>query len=182
MTRRRRQSVVRRKEGCEYTFEDHGRSVRLFRKVKLIVSLLVACIPLTEFIPALGPAAHAQSVSYAYDADGRLSAVSDGSNNVAGYEYDQLGNLLAISRNTGVGFGAVPSSGPIGTQVTLYGIGFSATTSQNAVKFNGISASVSSATTTKLVVTVPSGASTGPISVTSPSGSGNSGTFNFQVQ
>lgn len=147
-----------------------------------VVFLLIAGLTLSQFIPALVPCAQAQSVSYAYDADGRLSAVSDGSNNVAGYQYDQLGNLLAISRNTGVGFGVVPSSGSVGTQVTLYGIGFNATPSQNTVKFNGTAATVSTATTTKLVVTVPGGASTGPISVTSLSGSGNSGTFSFQVQ
>ena len=152
-------------------------------RLRIFVFLLISCVTLAEFFPVLVPGAHAQSVSYAYDADGRLSAVSDGSNNVAGYQYDQLGNLLVISRNTGVGFGVVPTGGSAGTtQVTIYGIGFSATPSLNTVKFNGTSASVSSATTTKLVVTVPSGASTGPISVTSPSGSGNSGTFNFQIQ
>jgi hypothetical protein len=50
--------------------------------------------------------------------------------------------------------------------VTIYGVGFSATAASNVVTFNGIATTVSSATTTKLVTIVPTGATTGPISVT----------------
>jgi YD repeat-containing protein len=153
-------------------------------RIRIFVFLLVSCVALSQFIPALVAAAHAQSVSYAYDADGRLSAVADGSNNVAGYQYDQLGNLLGISRNTGVGFDVVPFAGSVNTQVAIYGLGFSATLNQNTVKFNGTTATVLSATPatnpTKLLVDVPSGASTGPVSVTTPSGS-STGTASFKV-
>jgi YD repeat-containing protein len=149
-------------------------------QLRIFVFLLVSCVTLSQYIPALVQGAHAQSVSYAYDADGRLGAVADGSNNVAGYQYDALGNLLGISRSTGVGFDVVPFTGSVNTQVAIYGIGFSPTVSQNTVKFNGTSATVSTATTTKLVVSVPSGASTGPVSVTTPSGS-STGTAFFKV-
>lgn len=60
----------------------------------------------------------------------------------------------------------LPASGTPGTSVTINGTNYSATPSSNSVKFNGTPATVTSATTTKLIVTVPTGAATGPISVT----------------
>ncbi|MBS0571464.1 MAG: IPT/TIG domain-containing protein [Proteobacteria bacterium] len=59
-----------------------------------------------------------------------------------------------------------PASGPVGTSVTINGANFSSTKTSNTVKFNGTSATVTSASTTKLVVTVPSGATSGAIAVT----------------
>ncbi len=59
-----------------------------------------------------------------------------------------------------------PSSGIVGTSVTISGTNFSATLSSNTVKFNGTTASLSSGNTTQLTATVPSGASTGKITVT----------------
>ncbi|HEY6420720.1 MAG TPA: IPT/TIG domain-containing protein [Candidatus Binataceae bacterium] len=113
-------------------------------------------------------------VTYVYDLNGRLNAVVDGSNNVAAYQYDAVGNLLGISRGVGVGFSFVPIHGASGTKVTLFGSGFSTTASQDTVKFNGVIATITAANPLKLVVTVPSGASTGFVSVTTPSGSSTS--------
>jgi len=59
-----------------------------------------------------------------------------------------------------------PSSGIVGTSVTISGTNFSSTLSSNTVKFNGTTASLSSGNTTQLIATVPSGASTGKITVT----------------
>ncbi len=59
-----------------------------------------------------------------------------------------------------------PQQGTIGSQVMIAGYGFSTTTSNNGVEFNGVPAVVISATSSQLVVTVPAGATTGPISVT----------------
>lgn len=59
-----------------------------------------------------------------------------------------------------------PSSGIVGTSVTISGTNFSSTLSSNIVKFNGTTASLSSGNSTQLTATVPSGASTGKISVT----------------
>ncbi|MCW9709179.1 beta strand repeat-containing protein [Fodinibius salsisoli] len=58
-----------------------------------------------------------------------------------------------------------PKSGPVGTSVTITGANFSATASDNAVRFNGTEATVNSASTTELVVTVPQGATTGTVTV-----------------
>src|SRR5207247_6390504 len=61
-----------------------------------------------------------------------------------------------------------PTSGPVGTSVTITGTGFTGT---REVKFNGIGASFNIASDTSLTAIVPAGATTGPISVATPGGS-----------
>jgi len=58
-----------------------------------------------------------------------------------------------------------PSSGPIGTTVTIIGTNFSATSANNIIYFGATRATVTSATSTQLTVTVPAGATYQPISV-----------------
>ncbi|PKN11610.1 MAG: hypothetical protein CVU69_11540 [Deltaproteobacteria bacterium HGW-Deltaproteobacteria-4] len=62
--------------------------------------------------------------------------------------------------------GFSPSEATVGTTVTITGTDFDTTTTYNVVTFNGEEATVSSCTSEKIVTTVPSGATTGPISVT----------------
>lgn len=122
-------------------------------------------------------------VNYVYDNLGRLIEVVDVNGNAAEYTYDAVGNILSISRFTASQVSISefnPLSGPVGSSVTIYGSGFSTTLSQNTVKFNGTTATVSSSSTSQLQVTVPSSATTGPISVTSPNGTATSAT-NFSV-
>jgi hypothetical protein len=65
-----------------------------------------------------------------------------------------------------------PSSGPVGTKVTVTGTRFTGAT---AVTINGIKASVFSVVSaTQVSATVPSGATSGPIAVTTPGGTGTS--------
>ena len=66
-----------------------------------------------------------------------------------------------------------PSSGPVGTSVTITGEGFDTTT---AVDFNGTAATFTTVSPTELTATVPSGAMSGPISVTNTDGTGISST------
>lgn len=118
------------------------------------------------------------TVSYIYDELGRVVGIVDQAGNSGAYSYDSVGNVLSISRKTSTQIALVeftPNSGPTGTTVTLYGAGFSATASQNTVKFNGTAAVVTSATTAKLVVQVPTGATTGAISITNTKGTATSG-------
>lgn len=118
-------------------------------------------------------------IRYVYDELGRLVGVIDSSGDAAVYHYDAVGNLLSISRSTATQVNVIdftPDAGPIGQPVTIYGTGFSATANQNTVTFNGTSATVSTASTTQLVVTVPGGASTGMVAVASPNGSDTSDT------
>ncbi|HEY9049182.1 MAG TPA: IPT/TIG domain-containing protein [Ohtaekwangia sp.] len=58
------------------------------------------------------------------------------------------------------------SSGAVGSSIVITGTNFSTTASENTVTINGVTATVTSATATQLVVTVPSGATSGTISVT----------------
>ena len=59
-----------------------------------------------------------------------------------------------------------PLSDTIGATITITGNNFSTNAADNIVKFNGVAAVVSSATSTQLIITVPVGATTGPVSVT----------------
>jgi len=70
-----------------------------------------------------------------------------------------------------------PSSGPVGTVVTITGTHLSGATQ---VTVNGKSATITSDASTKIKVTVPSGATTGKIKVITPGGTATSAT-NFTV-
>jgi sugar lactone lactonase YvrE len=112
-------------------------------------------------------------ISYIYDPLGRLRAVSDPASDTAIYNYDAVGNVLSISRQSSSTISVIefaPKAGPSGTSVTIHGTGFGATASQNTVTFNGAPAAVISSTTTQILTSVPAGAATGPIGVTSPAG------------
>jgi len=63
--------------------------------------------------------------------------------------------------------GFTPPSGPLGTSVAITGTNFNGT---SLVTFNGVSASHTVVSDTELTATVPTGATTGPITVTNPSG------------
>lgn len=127
------------------------------------VALMLA-LSLTGLLPS-----GAGDISYVYDNLGRLMAVIDPATDTAIYSYDAVGNLLGITRQNSATlaiFQFTPDKGPVGTTVTIYGTGFSATPASNTVKFNGTTTSVLTATTTVLTANVPAGATNGPISVT----------------
>lgn len=63
-----------------------------------MVTVVACALMLCALAPAMGVADQAQ---YIYDDLGRLSQVIDGQGNVATYNYDAVGNLLSITRNTG---------------------------------------------------------------------------------
>lgn len=58
-----------------------------------------------------------------------------------------------------------PEHGLPGSSVTITGLNFSSALTDNEVTFNGVSATVTSATETQLTVTVPDGSATGKIAV-----------------
>lgn len=59
-----------------------------------------------------------------------------------------------------------PAAGPVGTTVTITGSNFSTTPTANIVFFGAVKAPVTAATSTSLTVTVPTGATFQPITVT----------------
>jgi N-acetylneuraminic acid mutarotase len=70
-----------------------------------------------------------------------------------------------------------PTNGMTGTQVTIYGYNFDTIAANNTVQFNGTTATVTYADYSQLVVTVPFGATTGPITVTTSGGTTTGGLF-----
>lgn len=69
-----------------------------------------------------------------------------------------------------------PKSGAEGGTVQISGLMFSQVASGNTVSFNGVTANVDSATETELVVTVPVGATSGPITVITSGGTATTST------
>jgi|GEM_PF-558971 len=67
--------------------------------------------------------------------------------------------------------GFTPNKGSAGTAVTITGINLKVGTTNPAVKFNGVAATITSSTTDKIVVSAPSGATTGYITVSTGTGS-----------
>jgi hypothetical protein len=84
-----------------------------------------------------------------------------------------LHNFLELGAETHppVVHGFSPTSGPAGTAVVLTGENFTGTTS---VRFNGTAASFSVASGTRIDTAVPTGATSGRIGVTTPSGTATS--------
>ena len=112
-----------------------------------------------------------------YDQLGRLVVVYDSAGDAAVYSYDAVGNLLSIANSCSANFNAFresSTSGPPGASIIIYGTGFC---SNPAVTFNGAAAGVTSATPTQIVVTVPTGATSGEVAVSCGSSQINVGNF-----
>jgi YD repeat-containing protein len=112
-----------------------------------------------------------------YDEVGRLVAVVDPTGDTVRYSYDAVGNLLSITRASSSSLSVIeftPDKGPVGSSVTIFGTGFSTTPGNNTVKFNGTTATVTSSSATQISTTVPVGATTGLISVTTAAGTASS--------
>lgn len=119
------------------------------------------------------------TVNYTYDDLNRLTSVVDGTGAFARYNYDAVGNVLSIDRPTSGSVAILsfaPTSGVLGTAVTIAGTGFSPDLAVNEVYFNGTRATVTASGATQITALVPSGATSGSISVSVPGGSATSGT------
>lgn len=110
---------------------------------------------------------------YVYDELGRLKAVIVPSGETAIYTYDAAGNIVSIARQMSTEVSIIeftPNEGAESASVTIYGTGFSITPSENTVSFNGVAATVTAASATQIITSVPVGAATGPITITTPTG------------
>lgn len=121
-----------------------------------------------------------------YDNLGRLAVVIGTTGaDAAFYDYDAVGNIAAIRRET-VGpvnlFVFSPDTGGGNNTITLQGTGLSPIFADNIVLFGTVTAQVVSATANQLKVLVPTNAVNGLISVRTPLGvSTNSRTFNMGI-
>lgn len=70
-----------------------------------------------------------------------------------------------------------PAEGLIGSEVWLFGDNFAPANADNRVTFNGVAATLVSSSPTKLLVTVPIGATTGNVLVITPTGTSSARTF-----
>lgn len=146
-----------------------AKAVHLAMACRVILAAIALCV--------VTAGVHA-ATEYSYDALGRLIRVMEPDGSSVQYTYDASGNVTSIARTaatTAVSIASFsPAGGPVGASVTIRGYGFSSNASENTVRFNGVAASVTYAAFGRLVATVPAGASTGLISVTSPVGSASS--------
>lgn len=93
----------------------------------------------------------------------------------AGFYLDDVSVTATTSTTAPTISSFAPTSGPVGTTVTVSGTNFTGAT---AVKFNGVAATFTVQSASQITATVPSGATTGPISVTTSGGTAtSSGTF-----
>jgi hypothetical protein len=74
-----------------------------------------------------------------------------------------------------------PTSGPVGTSITITGTNFGATKGASTVTFNGTAATPTSWSATSIVAPVPSGAATGSVVVTVGGLASNAVTFTVRV-
>lgn len=111
--------------------------------------------------------------------DGIYSATIPAADVVSDLEYfvqatDSAGNgstqgFFAVPSISGIG----PTSGPVGTSVTITGADFGDTQGSSTVTFNGVAATVTSWSAISIVAIVPAGAIDGNVVVTTGTGSSN---------
>ena len=104
------------------------------------------------------------------DGDGLLDMLVGGSDGALRH-FEQLPPAPTITSFT-------PTSGPVGTQVTITGTNLTGAT---AVTVNGTAATLGANTATSLAFTVGMGSTTGAVSVTTPGGTATGGTFTVTV-
>jgi YD repeat-containing protein len=112
------------------------------------------------------------TTTYVYDDIGRLHAVISPSGEAVVYEYDAAGNITAIRRLPADSLSLLsfsPHEGLPGDQVVFTGTGFGGGVTN--VSFNGASAAIVSFTSSRVVATVPQAATTGLVTITTPTGS-----------
>ena len=112
---------------------------------------------------------------YTYDILGRVTQVVESDGTTTQYSYDANGNVTSITRTSGtsvLSIGSVSaSSGAVGSSITINGSGFSSISGQDVVTIDGVAAQVTYASDNRLVITVPTGATTGNIAITTQNGS-----------
>ncbi|WP_210518480.1 IPT/TIG domain-containing protein [Hymenobacter terricola] len=152
---------------------------------------------ITSFTPASGPAGTAVTITgtnftgataVSFNGTAATFTVSSATSIIATVAAGSSTGLIAVTTPAGTAVSATPflvgspptitsftpTTGPIGNTVVITGTNFTAATQ---VAFNGTGAlafSINSAT--QITVTVPVGATTGPIAVTTPLGTGTSAT------
>lgn len=72
--------------------------------------------------------------------------------------------VTEVEKETGI-TSIAPTSGPVGTEVSIIGNGFGDAQSDHIITFNGVEAEISSVTDNEITAVVPATATTGPVSL-----------------
>ena len=159
---------------------------------------------ITSFLPITGPVGCVVTITGTNFNSPNVTDVEINNTNAASFRIDSGTSITAVV-GTGTTTGAVevtnadgtdsfgtftvgattcptitsftPTCGPVGTSVTITGTNLTGATS---VTFNNVTATTSGNSATQITATVPATATTGPIRVTTPNGTGSSLT-NFTV-
>src|SRR5581483_4176881 len=108
---------------------------------------------------------------YFYDDLSQLTKVVDSTGIVIEYVYDPVGNILQVKRSILTNpnglqlFNVTPARTGVGATILIQGQGFSTNPAEDVVTINGLAATVLSATSTALVVSVPLSAMSGVVSI-----------------
>ncbi len=158
------------------------RSIVVSRGRAALASILALCLGLGVASVLTAPTASAATNEYRFvhDESGRLATVVGPTGDVARYTYDANDNITAVTRTPGAPLSLVdyePRVAAVGAKVALVGTGFAGTSAGNTVKFGSVAAAVVSSTSRELVVTVPAGAATGTVSVTTATGTATGPSF-----
>lgn len=142
----------------------------------LVVSLTqsgtgAATFPASVTIPTFGTSA---TFTLTGAASGDVLLTANAPNRLPGFILFTVQPQFSITSFT-------PTSGPVGTAVTIQGFGFEPVAANNQVRFNGAQAVIVSGSATTLAAIVPLTATTGPITVTNTRGTATSSTP-FTVQ
>jgi len=122
--------------------------------------------------PAVTPSA--TGVVYAHDADGRVTAVFDGTGAGSKIGYDAVGNITGIVNLPATSLAVAqvwPPRAKAGATVDVFGTGFGTDPAAVSVDFHGASAKPSTVTANHFQVSLPASASSGTLTVTVGSGS-----------
>lgn len=130
-----------------------------------------ATFPATVTIPAFGTSA---TFTLTAATAGDVFLTASALNRLSGFILFTIQLQFGITSFT-------PTSGPVGTAVTINGFGFDPVPANNAVRFNGELAVIVNASATVINAIVPLKATTGPITVTNARGTATSATP-FTVQ
>jgi RHS repeat-associated protein len=146
--------------------------VTVRRHADIPVRCLIALILLLSALAAWAAPAEATvpagAIRFTHDADGRLTGVVEPEAGTALYGWDAVGNLAGVTRHPAGQLSILqlsPERGEVGQSVTIEGTGFSSSPESNTIKFNGTATAVLEATATALTVKVPTGAESGPVTV-----------------